>query len=95
MGWQGFVDVGLALVTIRDNRLYREEYPTFEVYCRQKWQYGRNYVNRLISAAQVFRHLVTNSHQIRPEHETQVRPLVGLTPEQAQGAWDHAALGAF
>jgi polyhydroxyalkanoate synthesis regulator phasin len=34
-------------------------------------------------------HLVTISHQ-KPEHETQVRPLVGLTAEQAQKAWDRA-----
>ena len=46
-------------------------------------------MNRLISAAQVFTHLVTNSHQ-KPDHETQVRPLIGLTPEQAQLAWEQA-----
>ena len=32
---------------------------------------------------------MTISHQ-KPEHETQVRPLVGLTAEQAQKAWDRA-----
>ena len=78
-GWQTFVQVGLSFAQIRDERLYKEEYHTFEAYCRAKWEYGRNYVNRLISAAQVFTHLVTNSHQ-KPERETQVRPLVGLTP---------------
>src|ERR1043166_3018230 len=66
------------------------EFDTFEAYCREKWQYGRHYVNRLILAAQVFTHLVTISHQRRPEHETQVRPLIGLTPPQAQLAWEHA-----
>jgi polyhydroxyalkanoate synthesis regulator phasin len=29
-------------------------------------------------------------HQTKPEHERQVRPLVGLTAEQAQKAWDRA-----
>jgi hypothetical protein len=29
---------------------------------------------------------MTISHQ-SPENETQIRPLVGLTPEQAQPAW--------
>jgi hypothetical protein len=33
----------------------------------------------------------TISSQQKPEHETQVRPLVGLTPDQAQRAWQHAA----
>ena len=44
----------------------------------------------LISAAQVFTHLVTICHQRTPEHEGQVRPLIGLTPEQANAAWDLA-----
>ena len=47
-------------------------------------------MNYMISAAQVFTHLVTISHQTKPEHERQVRPLVGLTAEQAQKAWDRA-----
>jgi hypothetical protein len=88
-GWNTFVQVGLALARIRDGRLYRMDFETFEQYCRLKWEYGRNYVDRLISAAQVFTHLLTNSHQ-KPDHETQVRPLVGLTQDQAQQAWDRA-----
>jgi hypothetical protein len=83
-GWDGFVQCGLALARIRDGRLYRQQYDTFEAYCRQKWQYGRVNVHRLISAAQVFTYLLPNRQQ-KPEHETQVRPLVGLTPEQASG----------
>jgi hypothetical protein len=82
--------VGLALAEIRDARLYKAEFHTFEGYCRARWQYGRHYVNRLISAAQVFRTLVTSCHQ-KPEHESQVRPLIGLTGEQAQQTWEHAA----
>jgi hypothetical protein len=83
------VQVGLALTTIRDERLYRYEFTTFEEYCRNRWEYGRRYVNYLISAAQVFTHLGTNGAQ-KPAHERQVRPLIGLTPEQAQQAWDTA-----
>jgi hypothetical protein len=72
-GWQAFVEVGLALARIRDARLYRVNYDNFEAYCKAKWESGRNYVDRLISAAQVFTHLMTISHQI-PDHETQIRP---------------------
>ncbi len=91
MGWRWtFVEVGLALVQIRDGRLYRVDFPSFESYCSAKWQYGRHYVNRLISAAQVSTHLVTICHQCKPGHESQVRPLIGLAPEQAQAAWEHA-----
>jgi hypothetical protein len=106
-GWQTFVQVGLALAQIRDDRLYRVDLDTFERYSQVKWQYGRNYVNHLISAAQVFPHSVTNGHQkpehetnlvttchqTKPEYESQVRPLVGLTGEDAQSAWERAAIG--
>ena len=88
-GWNTFVQVGLALAEIRKGELYRAEFDSFEQYCKLRWQYGRNYVDRLISAAQVVRCLMTNCHQ-QPEHEGQVRPLVGLTPEQAQAAWQFA-----
>ena len=58
--------------------------------CRARWQYGRHYVNRLIAASQVFAHVVTNCHQ-KFDHESQVRPLIHLLPEQAQQVWDYAA----
>ena len=89
-GWNTFVQVGLALARIRDGELYRAGgYDSFEQYCRLKWEYGPNYVHRLISAAQVFTNLLTNS-QKKPERETQVRPLVGLTADQARMAWERA-----
>jgi hypothetical protein len=88
-GWHTFVGVGLALAAIRDGRLYRDDFDSFEAYCRAKWEYDRHYVDRLISAAQVFTHLMTNSHQ-KPDHETQLRPLIGLTPAEAQVAWQCA-----
>jgi hypothetical protein len=37
------------------------------------------------------RYLSANCSQRKPEHENQLRPLVGLTPEQAQMAWERAA----
>jgi hypothetical protein len=90
MGWNSFVDVGLALSQIREERLYREEYGTFEQYCRSRWDYGRRYVNQMISAAQLFRFLGANCSQTKPDHESQVRPLIGLTPEQTKSVWESA-----
>ena len=89
-GWSTFVQVGLALAQIRDHRLYRVDFDCFEAYCQAKWQYGGRYVNRLISAAKVFTYLGTISSLKKPEHETQVQSLIGLTPEQAQLAWQRA-----
>jgi hypothetical protein len=89
-GWHTFVDVGLALAGIRDGRLYRNDFDSFEAYCRAKWEYGRRYVDQLISAAQVFTYLRANSSHQKPDHETQLRPLIGLSPAEAQVAWQCA-----
>jgi hypothetical protein len=35
-GWDAFVQVGLALARIRDKKLYRAEFNSFEEYCRQR-----------------------------------------------------------
>ncbi|MHC1767825.1 MAG: hypothetical protein AB9869_26730 [Verrucomicrobiia bacterium] len=93
-GWQSFVDVGLALAEIQRDRLYKEEYDSFEVYCREKWQYGRRHVYQLISAAELFTHLCAICAHCKPDHESQLRPLVGLTPEQAQLTWTCAVESA-
>jgi len=93
-GWNNIIQVGMALAAMRDQELYREEFLTFQDYCLVNWQYGRRYVDYLISAVQVLTNLSTSSSQIRPEHETQLRPLIGLTPEQAVQAWERAAAKA-
>ena len=46
-----FVEVGSALSEIRDQRLYRATHPSFEDYCRAKWNFTRQYGNQVIAAA--------------------------------------------
>ena len=89
-GWQSFVDVGLALATIRDQRLYRNDFDSFEEYCRARWEFERTKAYGLISAAQVYKNLETLPDIPKPDHESQVRPLIGLTPGAAQLAWQCA-----
>jgi len=36
-GLQTFYEVGQALAFIREKKLYRAEYKTFEDYCRERW----------------------------------------------------------
>ena len=43
-----FIAVGKALLTIRDRRLYREEFNTFNEYCKEKWGMSKDYAHRLI-----------------------------------------------
>ena len=52
-GVQTFIEVGLALTEIRDLRLYREHYASFETYLAGAWQLGRSTGYGLIDAARV------------------------------------------
>jgi hypothetical protein len=89
-GWDTFVEVGRALTRIRDSKLYRERHATFEAYCRVRWHYAKSQAYRLIGAAQVVACLSPIGDIPKPSHEAQVRPLIGLKPEQAVAAWKKA-----
>lgn len=52
-GLDTFVQVGLALAEIRDARLYKQRYGTFEAYCRERWGFSRSRGYRLIRAAEL------------------------------------------
>jgi hypothetical protein len=54
-----FYRAGQALKEIRDWRLYRNHYATFEDYCQDKWEIARNYANKLIAASDVVQNLST------------------------------------
>lgn len=88
-GLQTFVDVGLALMEIRDGRLYRQSHLTFEEYCRERWGWARNYTNKIISAAETVSNLGTMV-PILPATERQARPLTQLEPAQQVEAWQRA-----
>ena len=56
-GLKDFLRVGKALLKIRDGRLYRATHDTFEAYCRERWDIGRNYANKLIGASGIVANL--------------------------------------
>ena len=85
-GIKTFVQVGHALLTIREQRLYRESYATFEDYCRQRWDLSRPYAYQLIEASQVVDR-VSAIADIVPANEAQARPLVSLRAEQQAPVW--------
>lgn len=87
-GLQAFYDVGEALSVIRDEKLYRLDYDTFEDYCQSKWGMSRTYAHRLIKSADVIDNLLPTGN--KPEAERQVRPLTQLPPEQQAEAWQQA-----
>ena len=92
-GMKAFVAVGRALKEIRDRRLYRERYETFEAYCIQRWDFSRPRAYQLCAASDVLADLSTIvDFKLLPENEGQVRPLTRLKdPSQWRRAW-HAAV---
>lgn len=52
-GLSTFLQVGDALANINDGRLYREEYDTFEAYCRGRWAMSARRARQLMDAAQM------------------------------------------
>ena len=93
MGMKTFVEVGNALLEIRDNRLYRESHKTFEDYCQEKWGMSRRHSNRLIQSASVINSLSQDlgpTGPIQPTSERQARPLTRLSAPLQEEAWERA-----
>lgn len=59
VNFKGFVAVGKALAEIREERLYREKFKTFEEYCRNLWDVSHQRADQLIAAASVLDNLTT------------------------------------
>jgi hypothetical protein len=89
-GLSAFFDVAYALMQIKERRLYRGEFTSFEEYCRVRWEMQCAYAYRLIGAAEICKHLSPIGDTPLPENECQVRPLAGLPPKTIEKAWKRA-----
>lgn len=91
-GFKAFVAVGAALKEIRDRRLYREQFRTFEEYCGCRWEISRPRGYELCAAAEVVEDLSAIADiRLLPENEAQARPLARLKhAELRQRAWQLA-----
>jgi hypothetical protein len=71
---KAFVAVGMALTEIRDRRLYRQQYGTFEEYCARRWDFSRRRAYELCAASEVMANLCAIAHTpLLPENEAQTR----------------------
>jgi hypothetical protein len=92
-GLNTFLEVGDALWEIRESRLYKSEFQSFEEYCATRWKMTRNYANKLIVAAKVVEDLGTDVP--KPTSEAQARLLSQLPdPEDRKEAWKDASVTA-
>jgi hypothetical protein len=69
-GIKSFIEVGTALLSIRDKRLYRASFATFEDYCASRWEISKAYSARLISSAEIVGEIAKGS--LKVVHHEQV-----------------------
>lgn len=90
---RAFYEAGMALMQLRDRRLYRSTHATFEEYCRDRFDYVRRRSYQLIDAAKIYNNLSEKCEQIvhiLPTREGQVRPMSQLNAEEQVLAWSTA-----
>lgn len=91
-GLSTFVDVGNALLEIRESRLYLDMDETFEGYCRLRWTAipgitlnSRQRIHQVMQAAQVSR-IFDEGGPVRESHAAELAPLLD-EPAQLREAW--------
>jgi hypothetical protein len=72
-----YLEVGLELRAIRDARLYRADFGTFEDYCATRWEFTDDMAQRLMNAAAAAEKLRQLSDSV-PARESHIRPLLRL-----------------
>lgn len=80
-GKKTFIDVGMALTEIRDNRLYRKSFDTFEAYCQERWNFSRQFASLQIQSAELAQSLSTI---VDIPNEGTAREFVSVPKEQRQ-----------
>lgn len=87
-GLKSFMEVGHCLTVIRNNRLYRGEFSSFESYCRNRWGISRPYAYKLIAGANVVADLSAEEDiTVLPDNANQVRKLTKLNREDRITVW--------
>ncbi|WP_151071361.1 hypothetical protein [Cupriavidus oxalaticus] len=73
-----YVEVGLELRTIRNGRLYRANFGTFEDYCATRWEWTRERCRQLIESATLAETLANKFAIAMPSRERHVAALLCL-----------------
>jgi len=80
-----FFEVGSALMEIKGKELFRETHRNFNLYCLDRWGFGRSYANKLIGSAERIQLLPEDLP--KPANEFQIRPFLKLEPEEFPKQW--------
>lgn len=75
-------------------RLWKREFPTFEAYCRARWEYAKSHSYRLVQCGEFVAELERLPAPLQspngdwmPKNEGQIRPLLSLPKEDRVSQW--------
>lgn len=93
-GMETFVEVGSALLTIRDDRLYLPknggQHDTFEDYCQDRWGFSRQRAHQMIEAASVVGEM-SKIFDTPPQRESHAAAFAHIPdPESRADVWKRA-----
>jgi hypothetical protein len=91
---EAFLTVGRALCEIRNRRLYRQEFATWEDYCTRRWGFSYSRANELVRSTEIAEGLLAScagpggDSPLPPDLSPDaLRPLQKLEPELQSACW--------
>jgi len=85
---EGFASAARALRRIKESKIYKEQYGTWENYLKERWGYTPDWWVKLQSASNVMRNLKSNTNGIGlPTSERQGRELAPLDSIEQVQVW--------
>lgn len=87
-GMASFIEVGNALLEIRESRLYRERgFDRFEDYCQQQFGLSRPHAYRMIGGAQVAEIVSPIGDTLTESQARELAPLLKTDPDKIPAVW--------
>ena len=86
-GVVAFHRAGKALLTIRNERLYREQYATWADFCGEEFALTKSYANYMISAFEVIERLRQEGCFVLPDNERVCRELSRFPTDMQKMIW--------
>jgi N6-adenosine-specific RNA methylase IME4 len=81
----------MALIAIKEKKLYRSKYGTFESYVSERWKLSRSHAYQLVNAAHTYQNLAAlkndNKNILLPANEVQIRSLTSFPEDIQQSIW--------
>ena len=86
-GQKTFLEVGKALLAIKAQKLYRQDFKTFAEYCTDRWGFAKSRAYQMIDAAKVVENVQHVGQIAPPANARQACELAKLPADQQANAW--------